>query len=167
MLTWGLCSLLKGSAFPCEALAGALTINRTLTKIDLADNFIGDKGCKALVVLSAHLASLLLEPGPAFLREALADALKSNQTVACINLRNNNIEDEGCKAHGSHIAASCNPAFLCEAIADILTINCAVTHINLSLNKIGDEGSKALQCSRVVWSLSPALLFPARPSRRL
>ena len=63
---WGLCSLLKGSAFPCEALAGALTINRTLTKIDLADNFIGDKGCKALVVLSAHLAFLLLEPGPLF-----------------------------------------------------------------------------------------------------
>ena len=73
MLTWGLCSLLKGSAFPCEALAG----------------------CKALVVLSAHLASLLLEPGPAFLREALADALKSNRTVACINLGGNHVEEEG------------------------------------------------------------------------
>ena len=38
------------SPHPCEALADALTINRTICSISLPYNYFGDEGCKAPAV---------------------------------------------------------------------------------------------------------------------
>eukprot|EP00435_Cladocopium_sp_Y103_P043921 s1997_g12.t1 len=62
--------------------------------------------------------------------QALAEALKINQSVTNINLDHNKIAAEGAKAW-------------CVALAEALKINQSVTKIKLSWNQIGDEGAKA------------------------
>ncbi|CAE7347373.1 NLRC3 [Symbiodinium sp. KB8] len=68
-----------------------------------------------------------VQPEHGFLWEAIAEALRTNSTLTSINLRGNNIGDEGA-----------------EAIAEALKTNSTLTRIQLAFNSIGSEGGKAI-----------------------
>ncbi|CAE7649345.1 NLRC3 [Symbiodinium necroappetens] len=129
------------AAEDCQALAAALKLNCTVTRISLIHCKIGDEGAKALAdalktnktVTNIYLGTNGIGPEGA---KALADALKSNCTVTHVYLKNSKIGDEGAKA-----------------IADALNSNCTVTHVDLRNNKIGAEGAKARRCPQGFRSL--------------
>ena len=97
--------------FPCEALAEALKVNQAVTDISLAFNRIGAEGGKALALPKNQEVFAAYNPGPAFLHQALADALKTNTAITSIDLENNEIAHEGCEAllYGSY---RCKPLLL-------------------------------------------------------
>eukprot|EP00438_Fugacium_kawagutii_P031798 Skav231004 [mRNA] locus=scaffold1822:270576:279663:- [translate_table: standard] len=94
---------------PHQALAEALKANRTVAKISLHDNKIGDAGaeaCRALaealkanrsvteIDLTDNTVPILTLP----CGQVLAEALKANRSVTEIDVRYNNISDDGIEA---------------------------------------------------------------------
>jgi len=126
-----------------EALASALRINRALTQLRLHGNDVGVQGAQALasaLMVNRVVAAdwnqddtssanqLCRSPFGASTRlQALADALRINQTITLAHLRNSKIGDDDLKA-----------------LADALSINKTITRLHLDTNQIGDNGMKAL-----------------------
>ncbi|CAE7713668.1 NLRC3, partial [Symbiodinium microadriaticum] len=83
---------------------------------------------------------------------ALADALKSNSTVTHVDLRYNEIGDEGDKALADAVESNRTVTVNltgsqlggkgAKALAAALKSNCTVTHVDLQGNNFGDEGVK-------------------------
>ncbi|KAL0238607.1 hypothetical protein GEMRC1_013080 [Eukaryota sp. GEM-RC1] len=114
------------------ALAEALKVNSTVTRINLEFNSIGNEGAIALaeaLKVNSTVTRINLEYNSIGKEGAiaLAEALKVNSTVTKFDLWRNSIGDEGA-----------------VALADALKVNSTVTEINLPDNSIGDEGAVAL-----------------------
>ncbi|KAL0243319.1 hypothetical protein GEMRC1_005880 [Eukaryota sp. GEM-RC1] len=83
------------------------------------------------------------------------DMLKDNDTVTCVNLRNNSIGVEGARALAEALIVNTYVITInlwnnsigvegARALAEALKLNDCVTVINLGYNSIGDEGARAL-----------------------
>uniref|UniRef100_A0A8C6J2S6 NACHT domain-containing protein n=1 Tax=Melopsittacus undulatus TaxID=13146 RepID=A0A8C6J2S6_MELUD len=111
-----------------KALARSLLVNRSLTALDLRNNFIGPTGARALfLALLLSPCSLqhntIKEEGATF----LAEALLTNHRLMTLQLQKNAIG-----AHGA------------RRIAEALKQNCSLKELILSSNSVGDDGSVAL-----------------------
>eukprot|EP01065_Artemidia_motanka_P024494 TRINITY_DN29275_c0_g1_i1.p1 TRINITY_DN29275_c0_g1~~TRINITY_DN29275_c0_g1_i1.p1 ORF type:complete len:329 (+),score=81.41 TRINITY_DN29275_c0_g1_i1:40-1026(+) len=117
----------------------ALTLNRTVTKIDLSCNCLGDQGAEALFravrkftcVSKINVAGNMIGPAGA---EALAECLRVNDSLEKVSLFHNEISDAG----AAHIAAALNGG------VDDQRHNVRLTHLNLRENCISDTGMTAL-----------------------
>ena len=101
------------------AIAEALKVNSTVTRIDVSDNEIGRYGGKST------------PEGPA----ALAEALKVNTTVQWVIVKDNRIGDEGKQALGQALLAnhrSSIAAFDC----DEWTIGLSTTSLDVSCKRL-------------------------------
>lgn len=113
-----------------RALAEAMKETRTVRKLELASNMLGDGGVKVLAdaiketktVTSVYLVQNLVGDEGA---RALAEAIKESGTVTSLNLTLNFVGDEGVKS-------------LAEAIR-----KSAMSSLTLGLNPIGDAGARA------------------------
>ena len=93
--------------------------------------------------------------------QALADALRVNQTVKLVDLHGSNLGNEGVKARprrasqrrwagltlhcildSAHDTTKSSKFFDAQALADALRANKTITSVNLCHNKIGNEGFK-------------------------
>jgi len=153
-----------------EALASALRSNTVLTKLKLYGNDVGPKGAQALadaLMVNNNIGTDWKEAeisntsrsrhpfgAPARL-QALADALRLNQTIRELHLQRNRMGDEGLKALAHALRINQTIALLIldhnqigdegvKALADAVRINQTVTKLYLGDNQIGDEGLKAL-----------------------
>ena len=124
-----------------SAIAKALSLNPTLTYLDLSFNNIKQAGAAALGVALqtncslSHLylcGNLIGDLGAT----SLGKGLKSNCTLTQLYLTENGIGDEGAKALGM-----------------VMQSNHNLTHLNLQVNLIGDAGTavlaQALECNGV------------------
>eukprot|EP00434_Breviolum_minutum_P040250 symbB.v1.2.035759.t2/scaffold4892.1/size33355/2 len=127
-----LCRSPFGASTRLQALADALRMNQTITKLPLNNRKIGDDDLKALadaLSINKTIKELLLsynQIGDNGMK-VLADALRVNKTLTHLNLFCNQLGDGGMKV-----------------LADALCVNKTLTHLNLYGNPIGDEGVKAL-----------------------
>ncbi|KAJ6250167.1 nlr family card domain-containing protein [Anaeramoeba flamelloides] len=115
-----------------KALSQALKINRTITKLNLYYNSIGDEGIISIrdVLKKNHtLTKLDLAHNEIGSKgsKSIGEALKINQTLTKLDLSENQINAKGVK-------------YLSEA----LKVNQTLTQLNLSENKIGSKGIKTL-----------------------
>ena len=115
-----------------ESLSKALSVNSSLTHLDLTGNSIGDSGTASLsqaLAVNSSLTNLNLgwnyisDSGAASLSQALA----VNSSLTNLNLSWNSIGDSG--------AASLSQA---------LEVNSSLTKLDLSGNNIGDSGAASL-----------------------
>ncbi|XP_011270487.1 hypothetical protein, variant 1 [Capsaspora owczarzaki ATCC 30864] len=115
-----------------QAIAVALKVNTTLTKIDLHGNQIGEVGAQAIaeaLKVNTTLTKLYLRGnrvGDAG-AQAIAEALKVNTTLTKLYLQYNQI---------GHVGA--------QAIADALKVNTTLTQFDLQDNQIGRVGAQAI-----------------------
>ncbi len=114
------------------ALASALQVNTTITKLDLSSNNIGPEGAKELAgVLQVNKTITELDLHGNHISnqgaKALAVALEVNKTVTKLKIGHNKIWDQG--------------ALL---LAHALKVNTTITELDLSDNYFGVEGAKAL-----------------------
>ncbi len=108
------------------------SLGRTITRLDLRGNQIGDRGAAALAQLPAALPALVEillsrnsvgNDGCA----ALASGLACNDTLKTLNLNDNSIGDVGC-----------------EALGEMLKTNQGLTKLQLENNAITDAGVASL-----------------------
>ncbi|KJE90017.1 hypothetical protein CAOG_009423 [Capsaspora owczarzaki ATCC 30864] len=118
------------------AIAEALKVNTTVTKIELCQNQIGEVGARALaetlkvnetVTWIAIWRNQIGDAGAS----AVAEALKVNKTVTCLILAENRIADAGA-----------------QAIAELIKVNKTLAWLNLSWNFIGEVGIQAIADAR-------------------
>eukprot|EP00434_Breviolum_minutum_P041226 symbB.v1.2.036669.t1/scaffold5227.1/size29621/2 len=153
-----------------EALASALRINRVLTHLRIHGNDVGAQGAQALAsapmvnrVVAAwnqddSLSAKLPCRGPfeASTRlQALARALRMNQTMTRPDLTSSKIGDDDLKvlADALRINKTITRLLLhrnqigdagIQALADALRVNKTITDLGFCENQIGDNGMKAL-----------------------
>ncbi len=115
-----------------KAIADVLETNTTLTKLDLWGNGIGDEGA-----------------------QAIADVLETNTTLTKLDLTDIQIGAEGAQAivgvlktnttlNELHLGDNSIGDEGAKKLADILETNTTLTKLNFQFNKIGDEGAKAI-----------------------
>ena len=147
-------------AHGAAALADALTENKSLTKLNLYSNNIGDPGAAALadaLTKNKSLTELYLSNNNigALGAAALAAAFTENKSLTKLNLYSNNIGDPGAAALAAALTKnkSLTELYLSNnnigalgtaALADALTKNKSLTKLNLSVNTIGDPGAAGL-----------------------
>ena len=113
-------------------LANVLSVNRTITHINIRGNGIGPEGARAVAealatnkaVVSLHMQHNELGPEGG---EAMAAALTTNRAISVLSLAGNQLDAKAAKA-----------------LANALATNLAVTELDLGDNMIGLEGAKAL-----------------------
>jgi Leucine Rich repeat len=115
-----------------SAIAEALKVNNTLTKLNVSSNSIGDAGAavfaealkvnKSLAVLCLYNNSIG-DAGAA----AIAEALKVNNSLTTLNIHSNIIGDAGS-----------------AVLAEALKVNKSLTTLEISSNRIGDAGAAAI-----------------------
>ena len=143
-----------------QALAEALKINNTLTKLNLAYNPIGDTGAGAFALMlqsNNNLDYLGLEESgiTAAGAQLLAAALPTNMTLKTIVLANNSIGDLGVIAIANALnsntsitslqLAGCSISDIgVNAIAMMLQNNSVLTQLTLHYNPITDAGVIAI-----------------------
>ncbi|XP_067042156.1 NLR family CARD domain-containing protein 3-like [Acropora muricata] len=131
-----------------NSLARALTVNTSLSFLNLSLNFIGVTGANSLAQalrVNTSLSSLDLSRNSIGDEGAnsLAEALKVNNSVSSLNLGSNSIGDEGA-----------------NSLAKALRLNSSLSSLNLSINSISDEGANSLvQALKVNTSLSSLYLL--------
>eukprot|EP00439_Symbiodinium_sp_Y106_P062220 s2769_g9.t1 len=149
--------VMGASCVLCEAIAGVLKTNATLTHIDLRLGKIGSEGVKAIgeaLKINSTLTSIDLKDnhiGDAG-GKAIGEASKTNSTLISIHLSRNRIGLEGGKAIAK--ALKTNSTLRCinlegnamewegeEAIAEALQTNATLTHMNFRGNLIRDQAS--------------------------
>ena len=142
------------------SLSKALSVNSSLTNLDLSENSIGASGAASLsqaLAVNSCLTNLKLNlngichPGAAFLSQALA----VNSSLTNLDLSENGIGDPGAASLSQALAVNssltnlklnlnsiCHPgaAFLSQALA----VNSCLTNLDLSKNSIGDPGAASL-----------------------
>ena len=142
------------------SLSKALSVNSSLTNLDLSENSIGASGAASLsqaLAVNSSLTNLKLNlngichPGAAFLSQALA----VNSSLTNLDLSENGIGDPGAASLSQALAVNssltnlklnlnsiCHPgaAFLSQALA----VNSCLTNLDLSKNSLGDPGAASL-----------------------
>ena len=142
------------------SLSKALSVNSSLTNLDLSENSIGASGAASLsqaLAVNSCLTNLKLNlngichPGAAFLSQALA----VNSSLTNLDLSENGIGDPGAASLSQALAVNssltnlklnlnsiCHPgaAFLSQALA----VNSCLTNLDLSKNSLGDPGAASL-----------------------
>jgi len=113
-------------------LADVLKSNTTVTKLDLADNGIGNAGAAGLAeALKSNTTLAVLDLSRNVITDGgaadLAEALKSNTTLTVLNLPRNGIFDAGA-----------------AGLAEALKSNTTLTVLNLTSNGIGAAGAECL-----------------------
>ena len=114
------------------SLSKALSVNSSLTNLDLRKNSIGDSGATSLsqaLAVNSSLTNLVLRENSIgdSGAESLSQALSVNSSLTNLDLRWNSIGDSG--------AASLSQA---------LAVNFPLTYLDLSVNSIGDSGAASL-----------------------
>ncbi|KJE95232.1 hypothetical protein CAOG_009893 [Capsaspora owczarzaki ATCC 30864] len=114
------------------AIAEALKVNTTVTRVELWQNQIGVAGASAIaetLKVNKAVTSIAVwdnQIGDAG-ASAIAETLKVNKTVTWITVWDNQIGDAGA-----------------SAIAEALKVNTTVTKVDLGENLIGDAGAQAI-----------------------
>ncbi|XP_059817728.1 ribonuclease inhibitor-like isoform X4 [Hypanus sabinus] len=141
-------------------LTSALSTNRSLTELDLANNELGDSGVKlvseALRNPECKIQKLCL--GSVGLTAAgvvdLTSALSTNRSLTELDLANNELGDSGVKLVSEALRnPECKIQKLClrsvgltaagvEDLTSALSTNCSLTELDLGYNKLGDSGVK-------------------------
>ena len=134
------------SYFACPSLSTlylALTVNTSLTSLDLSGNSIDDGGASSLTEalrVNTSLTSLGLD-GNSIGDEgasSLSEALRVNTSLTSLHLCDNSIGDEGA-----------------SSLSEALRVNTSLTSLDLCWNSIGDEGASSLsEALRVNTSLT-------------
>ncbi|KJE96478.1 hypothetical protein, variant [Capsaspora owczarzaki ATCC 30864] len=115
-----------------QAIAEALTVNKTLSGIHLSNDQISNAGATAL-----------------------AEALKVNETLTNLHLVKNHIGDAGAQALGEALEVNTTLTWLkldqnqigdagAQAIAEVVQVNRTVAGLDLNQNQIGDAGVQAI-----------------------
>ena len=120
------------------AIAEALKVNSTVTKIDVSDNEIGgfEVGHTSCPVGFYQFKST--PEGPA----ALAEALKVNTTVQRVSVKDNRIGDEGKRALGQ--------ALLANHRSSIAAFDCDEWTIGLSTTSLDVSGKRLTSCDGIL-----------------
>ena len=116
------------------AIAEALKVNSTVTKIDVSDNEIG--GFKDGPYSNSPFKST--PEGPA----ALAEALKVNTTVQWVSVKDNRIGHEGKRALGQ--------ALLANHRSSIAAFDCDEWTIGLSTTSLDVSGKRLQSCDGIL-----------------
>jgi hypothetical protein len=115
------------------ALAEALISNRSVTVLDLENNWIGEDGCKAICLMLRDLNKTILQIDLSQNKIGLSAGLnistifEANRTIHDIRLCRNQITDA-----------------VAEALANALMDNQTLERLDLSANQIGSKGGVAL-----------------------
>ena len=141
-------------------LSKALSVNSSLTNLDLSTNGIGDSGAASLsqaLAVNSSLTNLDLsansigDSGAASLSQALA----VNSSLTNLNLMDNGIGPSGAASLSQALAVNSsltNLSLTFNGISDsevaplsqALAVNSSLTNLNLSDNDIGDSGAASL-----------------------
>ncbi|XP_063814237.1 NACHT, LRR and PYD domains-containing protein 3-like [Pseudophryne corroboree] len=150
----------------CADLRSVLTTNRSLTRLELKDNVLGDSGikllCKGLRHPACTLQDLMLPD--CGLTSSCCDDLRSvlttNSSLTRLYLARNALEDSGIKLlcgglrhpacalqdlnlFGCGLTSSC-----CDDLRSVLTTNRSLTKLDLTGNKLEDCAVKLWECVR-------------------
>ncbi len=128
-----------------SGIAEALATNRSVTRINLSGNYIGDTEA-----------------------ELLAVALKTNFSVTHINLSNNRITSKGIKSLADVLKLSHSITYIdlshncfgnsgAKALAFALEHNCSVSYMDIAYNQIGQKGlvhlAKSLKSNQILTTI--------------
>jgi Ran GTPase-activating protein (RanGAP) involved in mRNA processing and transport len=150
------------------AIADALRVNGSLTKLSLADNFWGEEGTKAIcealeqnttlkeLDISGH--PLRSNMGGSASAKHVAKMVLVNGGLTALDLSFNNLKDEGvgaiCEAIQSNKKtklASLNMGqnsigpVGAKSVAAMLAVTCTLIECNLSNNDMGEEGKASIR----------------------
>ena len=165
------------SGIPClfkrsfSALFMALTVNTSLTSLDLSLNSIGAEGANSLsqtLRVNTSLTSLHLSRNSIGAEGAnsLSQALRVNTSLTSLDLSRNSIGDKGAKLLSQALRVNTSLTSLdltlnfignegAHSLSQALRVNTSLTSVHLSDNSIGDEGANSLsQALRVNTSLT-------------
>ena len=168
----------SGLPYPFEislrTLSLALTVNTSLTSLDLSENYIGNEGaislCEALRV-NTSLTSLDLSKNDIGDEGAisLSEALTVNTSLTSLKLSENSIGHEGANSLSEALRVNTSLTSLdlfgnsidnegANSLSEALRVNTSLTSLVLSENHIGIEGgislSKALRVNTSLSSLN-------------
>ena len=149
----------------------ALTVNSSLTSLNLRGNSIDDEGASSLseaLRVNTSLTSLDLRGNPLGDEGAssLSEALRVNTSLTSLHLRDNSIGDVGASSlsEALRVNTSLTSLDLCwnsigaeaaSSLSEALRVNTSLTSLNLSCNKIKDEQVNSLsEALRVNTSLT-------------
>ncbi|KAM4708080.1 NACHT, LRR and PYD domains-containing protein 3-like [Discoglossus pictus] len=145
-----------------EHLQDVITTNRSLIRLDLSCNELGDSGVKRLCDGLRHLDCALQELRldrcdlPSSYCEDLQDVITTNRSLIALDLHLNGLGDSGVKRlcdglrhpycalqelrlEGCDLTSSC-----CEDLQDVITTNRSLIRLHMSRNKLEDSGVKRL-----------------------
>uniref|UniRef100_A0A8C5N135 NACHT, LRR and PYD domains-containing protein 3 n=1 Tax=Leptobrachium leishanense TaxID=445787 RepID=A0A8C5N135_9ANUR len=146
----------------CEDLYSVFTTNRSLTKLDLSENKLGDSGVKRLCEGLKDPCSMLQELRlqecdlTSLCCEDLQSVISKNRCLTSLDLSTNDLEDQGVKylCEGlRHIDCVLNELRLesclltsscCEDFKSVLLTNKSLAKLDLSWNGIAEMGLKSL-----------------------
>ncbi|XP_069089639.1 ribonuclease inhibitor-like isoform X2 [Pleurodeles waltl] len=146
----------------CAALASLLSVNRSLTELDLSGNTLGGSGmillCEGLK--DPHCSIQKLEMDGCQLTdvccEALSAVLQMSPSLRDLDLRVNNLGDSGvqhlceglkhpdCKIQKLKIKCCCFTDSSCAHLSSVLTVSCNLMELNIGGNDVGDSGMQLL-----------------------
>ena len=120
------------SGIGAESLSQVLTVNSSLTNLNLGGSRIGVTGA-----------------------ESLSKALKVNSSLTNLNLRDNGIGDTGAESLSQALTENSSLTYLyldanrigdigAKSLSQALTVNSSLTALDLSWNRIGDTGAESL-----------------------
>ncbi|XP_042302837.1 NACHT, LRR and PYD domains-containing protein 12 isoform X2 [Sceloporus undulatus] len=153
------CGLIAAS---CQDLIPVLSTSKTLRKLNLERNKLGDAGvkllCEGLKHPQCQLQTLLLtncELGPACCGD-LCSVLSTSQTLTELDLEYNQLEDFGvrllceglkqpnCKLEKLGLAHCGITAASCGDLASVVTVKQTLKELVIEFNQLGDSGVKLL-----------------------
>ncbi|XP_044170560.1 NLR family CARD domain-containing protein 3-like [Acropora millepora] len=143
-----------------STLCLALTVNTSLTSLDLSHTSIGDEGAKSIseaLRVNTSLTSLDLSHNSIHDEGAksISEALRVNTSLTSLFLDWNSIRDEGAKSLSEALRVNTSLTYLvldwnsiggegAKSLFETLRVNTSLTSLDLSHNSIHDEGAKSL-----------------------
>ncbi|XP_076994003.1 NACHT, LRR and PYD domains-containing protein 3 [Tamandua tetradactyla] len=153
----------------CRGLFSVLSLNQSLTELDLSDNILGDPGVRVLCETLQHpdcnirrlwLGRCGLTHNCCF---DISSVLSSNQSLVELDLSNNVLGDAGIKllcVGLKHLFCNLQKLWLvscsltsacCKDLASVLSTNQTLTRLYMGENALGDSGVGIL-CEKMVQS---------------